>query len=150
MIEIPPFTVATADWRIHREQLRKVRYQVFVVEQSVPVSEEHDDLDPVSMHAIARLAPLTQSDGQTIGTGRLLADGKIGRMAVLAPWRGYGVGAAILAHLIDAARQQGLGSVALAAQAHAVGFYQRFGFEVFGEPFIEVDIPHRHMRRDIR
>jgi predicted GNAT family N-acyltransferase len=79
-----------ADWDSLREHARAVRYAVFVVEQRVPVELEWDEMDAVSWHAVAYDAA-----GNPIGTGRLLPDGHIGRMAVLKSSRGSGVGGAI-------------------------------------------------------
>ena len=47
--------------------------------------------------------------GRPLGCARLNADHKIERMAVREPWRGRGVGAALLRELIARARAQGSG-----------------------------------------
>ena len=72
--------------------------------------------------------------------------GHIGRMAVLAPWRGRGVGSAILRRLIDAARERGDGEIVLAAQIQAIAFYRAHQFVEEGEVFLEAGIAHRRMR----
>jgi predicted GNAT family N-acyltransferase len=95
----------------------------------------------VSLHALARDAA-----GRALGTGRLLPDGHIGRMAVLPQARGQGVGAALLRALMQAARDRGEREVALSAQTHAIAFYERFGFVVEGEEYDDAGIPHRMMR----
>ena len=87
MIAKPAFTLREVDWTVDRDALRAVRWKVFVEEQRVPEDEEWDDYDPVSRHVIAAAA-----DGAPVGTGRLLPDGHVGRMAVLKEWRGRGVG----------------------------------------------------------
>jgi predicted GNAT family N-acyltransferase len=137
-----PFEVRIVDWEAARADARQVREAVFVVEQRVPLEMEWDDLDPVCDHAIARDAA-----GRAIGTGRLLPDARIGRMAVLAEWRGRGVGAAILGALVDRARLRGMTRVTLHAQTHAAGFYARYGFAAEGGEFMEADIPHVTMAR---
>lgn len=128
-------------WHAAGDLLRAVRKTVFVVEQSVPEQLEWDGLDEQCIHVLAETAA-----GEAIGTGRLLPDGHIGRMAVLKHWRGKGVGSAILEELIAAARERGFESAALNAQTHALGFYARLGFEVVGDEFMEAGIPHRTMR----
>ena len=65
---------------------------------------------------------------KAIGTGRLLPDGHIGRMAVVKEWRRRGVGAALLQALMAEAQQRGHTEVALAAQLQAMEFYRGFGF----------------------
>jgi predicted GNAT family N-acyltransferase len=84
-------------------------------------------------------------DGLAIGTGRLAPDGKVGRMAVLAEYRGLGVGAAVLDHLLDCARAAGMTRCYLHAQTHALDFYARHGFVAHGAEFVEADIPHQEM-----
>jgi predicted GNAT family N-acyltransferase len=121
----------------------EIRLEVFVSEQGVPVEEELDDLDATASHVLAWL------DGQPVGTGRIVFEAeqaRVGRMAVRAPYRGRGIGSALLRTLLERARASGIPSVYLAAQVHALGFYQRFGFAVYGEPFLDGGIPHRWMR----
>jgi predicted GNAT family N-acyltransferase len=67
-------------------------------------------------------------------------------MAVLADWRGRGVGSAILMALLVEARNRGHATAQLHAQTHAIGFYARHGFFAFGPEFPEAGIPHRMMR----
>ena len=131
----------SVDWESGQQALRAVREAVFVREQSVPPALEWDEYDPVSQHVVA------DADGVPIGTGRLLPDGHIGRMAVLAPWRGRGVGSALLRALLQLAEEAGHPRVMLSAQAHAQGFYRRFGFASQGQPYVEAGIEHVAMSR---
>ena len=121
--------------------MREIRTTVFVDEQGVPAELEWDEWDEKCTHALARA-----TTGEAIGTGRLLPDGHIGRMAVVMHWRRKGVGSAILDTLIAAAIDAGHACVALHAQTHALAFYARFGFEVESDVFMEAGIPHRSMR----
>lgn len=132
-----PFRVREAEWRTEQALLRAVRHPVFVQEQAVPEDIEWDATDPQCLHAIA-----FDRAGTPIGTARLLPDGHIGRVAVLKPWRGRGVGVALMRWMIAAARTRGHGEVALNAQTSAAAFYQRLGFAVSGPGFIEANIPH--------
>lgn len=133
-----------ADWSQDREILRALREQVFIVEQEVPREIEWDGRDEEALHVLGTL------NGLPIACGRLLPEGKIGRMAVLTPHRGQGYGAAVLQALVAAAREQGLTEVYLHAQQHAADFYVRFGFEPEGEPFAEADIAHIAMRQQLQ
>ena len=135
------FSVSRVTWEEAGPQLRSVRTAVFVEEQGVPAELEWDELDDDCEHVIAE-----SSTGDAMGTGRLLPDGHIGRMAVLRPWRGRGVGRALMAELLAVARVRGVESVELSAQTHAIGFYERFGFAVVSSEFIEAGIPHCRMR----
>ena len=135
------FNVRQATWSADSAELKGIRTEVFILEQRVPEEDEWDGLDPACLHALA-----VDAEGAPIGTGRLTPDGKIGRMAVLKEWRGSGVGTAILAFLVAAARSRGLDECQLHAQTHALGFYRRQGFEIIGAEFMEAGIPHHRMR----
>jgi len=144
MMENGAYTLELKSWRDGEADLRAVRLAVFVVEQHVPEALEWDDLDAPSMHALAR-----SRDGVAIGCGRLLPDGHIGRMAVLAPWRGRGVGGALLQALVALARERGHPRAILNAQVQAMPFYARHGFVATGEQFDEAGIDHRVMVRSL-
>ncbi|MFT4197157.1 MAG: GNAT family N-acetyltransferase [Pseudoxanthomonas sp.] len=135
------FTVAQVDYAQALPALRQVREAVFVREQRVPVEEEWDALDPLSLHLLARDAA-----GAPIGTARLTPDHRIGRMAVLAPWRSRGVGDALLGLALRQAEQDCWEQVRLNAQVSAEGFYARHGFLPVGERFMEAGIEHQAMR----
>lgn len=107
----------------------------------MPPEMEWDEFDELSRHVIA------EAQGSAIGTGRLLPDGHIGRMAVLPAWRGRGVGSALLGTLLELAHAAGHERAMLNAQVRAVAFYRRFGFEPAGEEFLEAGIPHIAMSR---
>ncbi|WP_454830592.1 GNAT family N-acetyltransferase [Pseudoxanthomonas wuyuanensis] len=136
------FRIEAVDYATAHDDLRRVRETVFVQEQQVPVEEEWDALDPLCQHVIAR-----DASGQSIGTGRLTPERKIGRMAVLNQWRGRGVGDAMLLALLDQARQRRWPEVSLHAQVSAETFYARHGFLPYGERFWEAGIEHQSMRR---
>jgi ElaA protein len=124
---------------------RALRRTVFIEEQGVSEADEVDDLDDVAIHLLA------VADGAPVGTARLLVMGrvgKIGRVCVLPEARGTGLGAALIrAALEELRRQPGVGEAYLGAQVHAVGFYEKLGFAVEGDEFIDAEVPHRHMRR---
>jgi predicted GNAT family N-acyltransferase len=138
----PLFSVRRADWDLDVEKIRGVRETVFVVEQNVPIELEWDGVDADCVHVLAE-----SSAGVPIGTGRLLPDGHIGRMAVLPAWRGQGVGAKLLLALVALAAERGRQEVVLNAQTHALGFYELYGFVAEGGDFLDAGIAHRRMRR---
>ena len=144
MDDTPQVTIRRVAWSEARDELRAIRINVFVREQHVPEALEWDGIDEKCLHVLA-----TTAAGDAIGTGRLLPDRHIGRMAVLAHWRGRGVGARLLAELLAAAAELGYDDVELSAQTHAIGFYLRFGFEVASGEYLDAGIPHRRMRRSL-
>ena len=132
--------VREVDWGTHGQALSSLRRTVFVEEQGVAEDEEWDGADSDCRHFLA-----DDGDGRPIGTARLMRSGQIGRMAVLQQRRGQGIGARLLELAVDAARTANYPCVFLHAQSHAVGFYERAGFEVTGKSFMEAGIEHREM-----
>ncbi len=137
--------VKLVDWVDAEPLIRPVRETVFIHEQAVPEELEWDGLDPQCAHVLA-----WNDQGDAIGTARMQPNGTIGRMAVLKDWRGRGAGRALLEALLDCAVRQGLTRVTLSAQTHAIGFYERAGFHVVGELFIDAGIPHRKMVKELQ
>ena len=135
--------VDCSSWGVNGEWASLVRRCVFVQEQGIDECEEWDEHDVLCVHALAWW------NGKPIATGRLLPDGKIGRMAVLAPFRRCGVGTAVLMALLLVAREKGLMHVHLSAQEKAISFYEKHGFAVHGKPHVEVGIAHQWMRLEL-
>ena len=135
------FTVRISAWNEIGAAARSVREAVFIVEQKVPADMEWDNKDSDCVQALA-----TDEAGNAIGTGRLLADGRIGRLAVVTGSRGKGVGRAILKLLIAEARSRGIAEAVLSAQTGAREFYERNGFTAVGGEYLEAGIPHVTMK----
>lgn len=133
--------VRPAHWQKDNADLRRIREAVFIAEQAVPAELEWDDEDDAAMHFLA-----CEGD-YPIGTARLLADGHIGRVSVLKDWRGLKVGEALMRAVIEAAEQRGQREQKLSAQVHATAFYERLGFRIEGEEYLEAGIPHVMMVR---
>lgn len=151
----PPYVVRVAEGPADREACFAVRKDVFVAEQGVPEDVEYDAHDAGAVHVLA-----VREDGTPLGAARLLhgaaaaarnggdpAAGSLGRLAVTREARGLGVGAALVRAVEDAARDRGLTAVDLHAQTHALGFYERLGYEPYGPEFPDAGMPHRAMRR---
>lgn len=136
--------VRAGTWEADSRDIRCVRNTVFTEEQGIDESLDFDGHDAQCVHVLAR-----SPDGAAIGTARMLPDGHVGRIAVLAPWRGRGIGTRLVEHLVAAAADAGISEVHLHAQVHAAGFYERLGFEAHGEPFLEAGIEHVRMARRI-
>ncbi|WP_422766721.1 GNAT family N-acetyltransferase [Photobacterium leiognathi subsp. mandapamensis] len=125
----------------HRGLIRTVREQVFIQEQQIDPEIEFDNLDSAAVHV------LVMDGEQPLGTGRILADGHIGRIAIMKSARGQGLGAKVVQALVEYAQQQGYPRVDLGAQTHAVDFYRKLGFMPYGDEFMEANIPHQAMEQ---
>ena len=133
--------ISIVSWSDKQSELTSIRRAVFVEEQNVPESIELDGKDSDCYHVLA-----SNKDGKPIGTARMDKNGKIGRMAVLGEYRRQSVGRAMLRAIMNLGRSKGITDFHLSAQIGAVGFYEKVGFEPFGEPFEEAGIKHVHMR----
>jgi predicted GNAT family N-acyltransferase len=120
-----------------------IREAVFVHEQGYSLDTERDGHDYTAAHAVI------YEDEIPIATGRLFIDEEsrwhIGRVAVMQQARGRGVGDLLMRMLLSAAVQFSAERVYLGSQEHAVGFYEKLGFAVYGEPYLDEGQPHRHM-----
>lgn len=128
-------------WQPALKQLREI---VFIQEQSVPEAIEWDDEDDTAVHLLAIDTAQT-----ALACARILPRGRIGRMAVLKSHRGSGIGMALLQHALIVCREIGMHQVSLSAQTHAIKFYERGGFKVASEAYIDANIWHVEMELEL-
>lgn len=126
---------------VNEESIRSIRTKVFAEEQEVDPAIDFDGQDSVACHVLVSL------DNNLCGTGRMLKDGHIGRIAVLADFRGKGLGKDIVNSLVEVAKKNNYPRVYLGAQKHAVPFYEKLGFSPYGEKYVEANIEHIHMEK---
>ncbi|WP_374722788.1 GNAT family N-acetyltransferase [Peribacillus tepidiphilus] len=123
-----------------------VRKTVFVDEQKVPVEEEIDSFEDEAVHFVL------YDNEQPVGAGRFrLVDGmgKVERICVLSSHRKKGAGKIIMDAIEEYAAKQDLKKLKLNAQTHAIPFYERLGYEVVSEEFLDAGIPHKTMMKTI-
>ena len=122
------------------QQVLAIRRQVFVEEQGVPAELEID------AHESEATFFLALRDGEPLGTGRFRVKGpvlKFERIATLHVARGLGVGSALMRRMEDdGARMHPRHLQYMHAQASAVPFYLKTGWEKVGAPFYEAGIEH--------
>ena len=130
----------------HQQELSAIRHSVFVEEQKVPAEEEWDERDQHCVHVLIRV------DGKASATGRidLEKDGKVGRVAVLASARQYGLGRRVMNALEQQAQNADLEKVWFHAQTSAIGFYEKLGYRIVSEEFMEAGIAHRSMEKRLK
>lgn len=85
--------------------------------------------------------------GCLVLTPKASAVAKMRQVAVTETHRGRGIGQDLVRYTEQFARGQGFNKIVLHAREEVVPFYQRLGYEIDGDPFLEVTIPHRRMRK---
>ncbi len=126
---------------INRKHIHSIRNEVFINEQGIDPEIEYDGLDNSAIHTLIFIKD------KAVGTGRILKDGHIGRVAVLKKYRGQNIGSKIITSLIDVAVKNHYNRVYLGAQKQAINFYLKLGFTPFGDEFIEATILHQSMEK---
>ena len=150
--------ISIVDWAQSSRTLRQIRIRVFIEEQHVPEALEWDGLDETALHLLAQIqAPKTTDEHQAshiarqteaVGTARIIINNNIahiGRMAVLPHWRGKGIGHKILLKAILECQQRSVKKIILNAQTYVLNFYQKAGFKISSDEFIDAGIMHKEM-----
>lgn len=126
-----------------------VRTKVFIDEQRVPSDLEYDEHDESSgtIHFVAYHLD------QPVGAARLREYtpkvGKAERVAVISEVRGLGIGAELMNKLTTKAKELGFQKIKLNAQLHAEPFYKQLGYAQIGDVFLEADIEHIAMEKEL-
>ena len=130
-------------------EILKVRQDVFVVEQEC-IYKDADDIDYVSYHLFSM-----DSNGKVDAYLRIFkregetSTWQLGR--VLTTKRGIGLGGELLREAIRIVKEELSGKeIYIEAQCYALGYYEKAGFVVTSEEFLEDGIPHKAMRCNCR
>lgn len=120
-----------------------LREQVFIGEQQVPYEDEHDGKDEQATHIVS------VQNNEVVGVLRILwlpEHAKIGRFAVAKAARNQGVGSRLFHTALTYIGRQDQERIMLEAQIDRVGFYEDFGFEAYGDEYLDAGIVHRAMK----
>ncbi|MGT2934508.1 GNAT family N-acetyltransferase [Streptococcus castoreus] len=128
----------------------KIRQEVFVKEQGVPISLEIDQNEAYCLHFV-----LYDKNTRPCATCRLLPHADdfhqvtLQRMAVLKTYRHQGIGKQLISYILDDAQRQGITKITLHAQLSAQTFYTKLGFQAKGDRFDEAGIDHITMEKNL-
>ena len=129
------------------EEAREIRISVFVKEQGF--ENEFDEIDSEAVHIVIR-----NDDGMPVATCRIFrgktADCHIfGRLAVMKEFRGRGIGSDVVKSALEYVENSGGKKLMLHSQCSAIEFYEKLGFESFGEVEYEENCPHIWMKKEL-
>lgn len=127
----------------------QIRKEIFVQEQRVPIEDEFDEYDTLDGQCEHVLVYYNE---EPVGTGRIrIIDSfaKAERICVLKPYRKLGLGKIILNTLEEIAKEKGIVQIRLHGQTQAENFYNKLGYRTLSDVFIEANIPHVLMVKDL-
>lgn len=130
-----------------RQDAYAVRWTVFVDEQGVDPDIEIDEHEDQAVHFVA------YGGDKPVGAARLREPnpgvGKVERLAVVADYRGSGLGRKLIEAVERHARETGIDTLTLHGQVRVAEFYEHLGYKRVGEPFEEAGIPHVEMVKSL-
>jgi len=149
-----PVVIRKAHWHNEADQaqLQSIRRQVFLEEQGIATEEEWDGKDALA--STEHLLVFTTPGDQAIACARLLNKPeqglqKIGRVAVLASYRGNKVAQHMLEHIIQLAKHHAYQTLELESQCYITSLYEKLGFSICSDIFLDAGIEHVKMQRSI-
>ncbi len=132
---------ATSDQDI--QTCLNIRFQIFVQGQQVPIDEEIDGKDKESTHFLLCL------DDHPAGTARVRVMenvAKIERVAILDEFQGKGLGQELMLFILTEVQQHtSVKKIKLSAQTYVIPFYEKLGFKVCSDEYMDAGIPHQDM-----
>ncbi|MBC6309527.1 GNAT family N-acetyltransferase [Listeria sp. FSL L7-1582] len=126
-----------------------IRNEVFVLEQKVDPALEWDEFD--ALDSTVMFVDYDE-DGTALATGRfraLPAYGKVERICARKIARKIGSGRRIIEAIEQEARIQNVTLLKLGAQTTAIPFYEKLGYEVCSDIFMDAGIEHKDMQKKL-
>lgn len=121
------------------EDARYIRETVFIKEQGF--EREYDEIDHIAKHIVI------YDDNVAVGTCRVFwceeeNSYHVGRIAVLKEHRGKSLGKLLMSEAEKLAKSLGGKTLKLGGQVRAAGFYDKLGYERYGEEYLDEGYPH--------
>ncbi|MFS0560213.1 GNAT family N-acetyltransferase [Terribacillus sp. 179-K 1B1 HS] len=138
--------IIVAENSIQQQDAFQVRTLVFVDEQKVPADLEIDELENESIHFVGY-----EGDIPGAAARMRLVDGyaKMERICILKEFRGKHYGNKLMWGMEEEAKKRGIQKAKLNAQTHAIPFYERLGYTVVSDAFMDAGIPHKTMIKQL-
>ena len=144
-IETESFTIQVTRWRESCNEILAVRHKVFTIEQHFTEARTLRDLrDDNCYHLVVR-----NSEARVIATGRITPKGRIGKLAVLLPYRGIGIGSRMLQLLVQVGESKRVDDVSLTAELADRKFFDHHKFSISGPVFMKQGVPHQMLTRKL-
>lgn len=128
-------------------EMVELRYQILRKPLGLDFSEEYLSKEKSDYLCVCK------EDNKTIGACILTPIDnhiiQLRQMAVADDYQGKGIGKMLIDFAEQTAADNGFNKITLHARKTAVPFYEKLGYWVIGDEFIEVDIPHYEMEKNL-
>ncbi len=129
------------------QYLRMVNLRDNVLRKPLGLTFSHDEL----IKEVDDILIVCTEDDNVIGCCILSKENnytvRLRQMAVPQKLHGKGIGASIINFAENLAKDKGYKCVTMHARNTAIGFYEKFGYQVKGDEFTEVNVPHHIMEK---
>ncbi len=129
------------------DEARYIRETVFLEEQGF--EKEYDENDNIAKHIVI------YEDEKAIATCRVYWDDEvncyhIGRIAVLKPFRGRGLGIRIVTEAENVVKEMGGKEIFISGQLQVAEFYKnKLGYTQYGDVYLEENHPHVALKKTL-
>jgi len=139
------FTIESSAWEHVCTEVISIRHKVFILEQHITQLQQlSDQHDQTCHHLLVR-----NYQSQVLAIGRITKQGRIGKIAVLLPYRGVGIGSKILKALVAIGKRHQLGGVSVNAELGGRHFFNLHKFSIAGPVFMKQGVPHQMLARKL-
>ena len=124
------------------DDAKVIREKVFIEEQGF--KDEFDDLDNSCWHFVLY-------EDQPIAVARFYQKDHnyvIGRIAVIKEKRGQHIGECVISLVEEKIKQLGGCRIELSAQKQAQPFYEKLGYQAYGDEYLDEHCPHIKMVKE--
>ncbi len=131
------------DKNVYKDAL-SIRRSVFIEEQGIDENVEFDGTGANATHYVAYV------DNKPVATARATKTDEgvhIQRVATLKEYRHQDIAKSLIETILKDPQFKNQTRFYLGGQVTAVGFYEKLGFKVYGKPFLDAGIEHKHMEK---
>ncbi len=141
---IRSFQFQHTTWQESSNDILDIRHRVFMLEQHIRDNVLCDLDDNECFHVVVK-----NTQGDIVACGRITEEGRIGRLAVLLPYRGMGIGTKLFKTLIDIGKSKNLKNISLNAELGDQRFYNMQQFTSAGPVYMKQGVPHQMLARKL-
>jgi predicted GNAT family N-acyltransferase len=129
------------------QQMLELRYQV--LRKPLGLEFTNEELDRAKDDILLGCFDDDELQGCCMITNKGNGVAKLRQMAVRSGLQGTGIGRMLMIFAETVARDKGFKKLIMHARKSAVGFYEKLGYTIQGDEFLEVTIPHYVMEKDL-